>query len=208
MRAAIVETIRNEILGGHLKPGTRIGLKSVAFECGVAVSVLREALCQLAADGLVIAEEQRGFWVAPVSMTDLRDLVHRRKEVETAALRLAIEHGDSEWESQIVAALHKLSRAPRFTAEWITQHRIYHDALVAACGSQWLLRFHGMLHESSERYRQLAGLSISHKADIDGEHAALADATINRDADLACRLMTVHVGEMEDILLRTGLAQE
>jgi len=157
---------------------------------------------------LVIAEEQRGFWVAPVSMSDLRDLVHRRIEVETTALRLAIEHGDNEWESQIVAALHKLSRVPKFTAEWSTQHRVFHDALVEACRSQWLLRFHGMLHESSERYRQLAGSSPSPKVDIDGEHAALAAATINRDADLACKLMTEHVGEMKDILLRTGLAQE
>ncbi len=208
MRAAIVETIRTEILRGHLKPGSRIALKAVAFECGAAVSVLREALCQLAADGLVIAEEQRGFWVAPVSMSDLRDLVRRRVEVETSALRLAIELGDNDWESQIVGALHKLSRTPKFTAEWIGQHRVFHDALVAACGSQWLMRFHGMLHESSERYRQLAGASPERKADIDGEHAAIADAAINRDPDLACTLMTQHVSEMQEILLRIGIVQE
>ena len=39
---------------------------------------------------------------------------------------------------------------------WIVRHRIFHRALVNACGSQWLLGFRDVLHEQSERYRRLS----------------------------------------------------
>ncbi|MFX6118532.1 hypothetical protein ABTE85_19950, partial [Acinetobacter baumannii] len=66
----------------------------------------------MTAEGLVVAEAQRGFNVAPVSQDDLIDLTSTRIELELACLKRALEQGDVEWETGIVAAYHRLSRTP------------------------------------------------------------------------------------------------
>jgi len=61
LRSAIFGAIRGEIISGSLEPGKLIGIKALQVRFRVGMSAVREALCQLAADGLVIAEDQRGF---------------------------------------------------------------------------------------------------------------------------------------------------
>ena len=76
---------------------------------------------------------------------------------------------------------------------WIVRHRIFHRALVNACGSQWLLGFRDILHEQSERYRRLSvrretGVS----RDVEAEHAAIVRAVVRRDAEAAVEALSQH----------------
>ena len=58
--------------------------------------------------------------------------------------------------------------------EWVVRHRVFHRALVNACGSQWLLGFRDVLHEQSERYRRLSiGATSAMIRDVEAEHAAI-----------------------------------
>ena len=83
-----LQRLRSDILSARLAPGAklRLGLLTSIYQIGI--SPLRDALAQLAGDGLVILESQRGFRVAPVSREDLRDVSEARKRVELAALEL------------------------------------------------------------------------------------------------------------------------
>ena len=66
------------------------------------------------------------------------------------------------------------------------RHRIFHRALVNACGSPWLLGFRDVLHEQSERYRRLSiRREVGKPRDVEAEHAAIVDAVLRRDADAA-----------------------
>lgn len=200
---------------GRLTPGKPINIKDVQQEFGVGISAVREALCQLAADGLVVAEEQLGFRAAPVSERDLADLTSARVQIETFAIRDAIAHGDVTWEAHILAEFHKLSQSRRRDGEnpriigatYRAQHKAFHDALVAACSSQWILRFRSTLHDHSERYRQLAVSYNDQPRDLNAEHKAIVDATLARNADLAAELIAEHVNETARILLRLGVTQ-
>src|SRR3546814_12001971 len=73
------------------------------------MSPLREALARLVGDQLVNSLEQRGFWVAPLSLEELDDISRVRNLVETEALRLSIENGDDAWEQQVRNAFTALS---------------------------------------------------------------------------------------------------
>jgi DNA-binding GntR family transcriptional regulator len=81
--ASVAETtydaIRNDIVFGRLKPGEKLKLERLRTRYGASVSTLREILSRLAADGLVLAEGQRGFEVTPVSASNLRELSDLRK---------------------------------------------------------------------------------------------------------------------------------
>jgi DNA-binding GntR family transcriptional regulator len=68
-------------------------------------------------------------------VADIADLTELRVEIETVALRLAIERGDIQWETGVITALHILERTPVADAEWVARHRDFHHALIARCNS-------------------------------------------------------------------------
>ncbi len=163
---------------------------------------------RLAAEGMAVTELQKGFRVAPLSSEEFRDLTDARVEIETLTLRRSIARGDVEWESQLVAAWHRLSRTsmqladdPRlYSDEWSAAHREFHRAFVAACGSEKLLSIRSQLYEQAERYRRYSGV-IEKDRDVAAEHKQLFDTAIARAADLAAREMSAHLWLTADIII-------
>jgi len=207
-----VDRLRSDIIAGRLRPTEKLRVQPLAARYGLSASALREALSRLVTDGLVDVEDQRGFRVAQVSREDLLDLTDTRVELECLALQRAIRHGDVAWESNIVAAFHRLSRASEQEAqdhpdnltlldELSTLHRNFHSSLIAACRSEWLLYFSSLLYEQSDRYRRLALYSAPQSRNTLEEHKALMDAAIRRDAPVACDLLGQHFHETTRIIL-------
>lgn len=213
IRSAIGEAPRRDIVDGRLEPGKPLSIKELQEKYRVGLSAIREALCQIEADGLVIAEDQRGFRVAPMSAAHLEDLTRSRVAIETFAVRDAIVNGDITWEAQLRSVYQRMVNAPHpgvgrapveRTPEYTMLHRTFHDVLVAPCACEWMKRFRGTLHEHSERYRQLA--STHHDGrDIDAEHRDLMEAAIARDGERAALLIDAHVRSTSRILHRSGL---
>ncbi len=203
--------ISKDLLAGRFEPSSRLRLNELKLRYDLGLSPLREALLRLASEGLVVAEGQRGFAVAPVSAVELIDLTRTRQQIEAIALSAAIAQGNEEWEANILSAFHRLSRTPLpdsmddFDAvmNWESRHRAFHDALVAACDSPWLLRFHSQLLDHSERYRRLRMISPPPAAanpsrDRDTEHREIMEAVLERNAPKACELMNRHLQRTAD----------
>jgi GntR family carbon starvation induced transcriptional regulator len=100
--------IRSDLVLGLLRPGQKLKLEGLKENYGVSVSTLREILNRLAAEGLVVAEGQRGFEVAPVSTENLRELAELRLLLESHAMHRSFEKADVEWEGRVVSAHHTL----------------------------------------------------------------------------------------------------
>ncbi|WP_082767110.1 GntR family transcriptional regulator [Bosea sp. PAMC 26642] len=198
---AVYETLRADVLACRLEPGERLKVNDLCARLGVSLGAVREALSALTAEGLVVAEAQRGFKVASVSAADLGDLTQTRIEIESLCLKRAIACGGIEWETQVVAAFHRLSRTPervagdekRLSDDWTAAHREYHEALVASCDSPWLLRLRELLYAQSERYRRLSVPAARRGRDIQAEHKALMEATLARDCQRATMMMAEHL---------------
>jgi DNA-binding GntR family transcriptional regulator len=117
--------------------------------------------------------------------------------LEALALRAAIAKGDRRWEADIVGAAHRLRGLPAIEAggvadDWDRENRLFHEALVAACGSPQLLAFRDHLHDISDRYRRLAVLEGLVGRDLNAEHDALMNAVLARDERRAVALLTDH----------------
>ena len=102
------QRIRSDIILGRIAPGQKLRLDRMRAEYGVGIGTLREMLNRLAAEGLVLAEGQRGFEVPPVTAQNLRELAALRLLLESHALSQSFAAGDMEWEGRVVAAHHKL----------------------------------------------------------------------------------------------------
>ena len=195
-------SLRRDIIEGRLPPGSRLRVEHLKDSYGVGAGTLREALALLVSDALVISYGQRGFHVTPISMADFLDITQNRMLLESQALRQAIEAGDDVWESRIIAAFHRLGRAEerlstspngRFD-EWEDRNREFHQALISACPSRWMHHFLGILYQQAERYRRLSIIRKPIPRNVHGEHQGILDATLARDADLATRLLSEHIG--------------
>jgi DNA-binding GntR family transcriptional regulator len=202
------EQLRADLLSCRILPGSRLKIQELCTRLAVSLGAIREALSRLTSEGLVVAEPQRGFSAAPISIEDLRDLTRVRVEIDSLCLRRAIELGDVDWEARAVAAFHRLSRTPeraagdpsRSSDGWAQAHAAFHTALIEGCDSPWLLRLHGQLYDQSERYRRLSISITPRRRNIGNEHQAILDAALARDADKAVRLLAAHIDATADIL--------
>lgn len=207
----VTERLREEILRGAVAPGAKLKLVPLARRYEVSRGPLREAASRLAAEGLVTHEDQRGFRVTPVSRADLLDVTHTRQRVEVLALRDAMAHGDLDWEGRVMASCHVLARvtahdgSPEARTTFLEHHQAFHEALVSACPSRYLLEFRDRMYQLSERYRHLASDRYATGAarDIAAEHSAIAEAAVRRDVETACALLSTHLGETATTLLTT-----
>jgi GntR family carbon starvation induced transcriptional regulator len=198
-------------LRGQLLPGTKLKFHFLQETYGLNVGTLREGLARLTAEGLVIAQGQKGFTVSPVSEQDLLDLTELRLLVDPLALRLSIERGDLAWETQVLSSFHELSRAPRnlvdkesgANKEWERRHRAFHRNLVAGSGSQVLIQCHHTLFDRAERYRRIVRAKRGKVRDVQSEHESIMRATIDRNADVACALLAAHLVKTRDAILRS-----
>jgi DNA-binding GntR family transcriptional regulator len=204
-----IERLRADIVTGKLRPNEKLRVQALAERYGIAASSLREALSRLVTDALVVAEDQRGFRVSPVSRADLLDLTEARVGIECLALARAIELGDVSWESEVIGAFHRLSRCQEdgdpTSAEavhWSACHAEFHRALIAGCRSDWLMYFSRLMYEKSDRYRMLVTFARPPGTRNPlAEHEALMTAAIKHDKDEACRLLGAHYRETTRLLL-------
>lgn len=193
------ERIKHDIIFGRLKPGAKLKLDGLKQQYSASVSTLRETLNRLASEGFVSAEEQRGFFVAPVSREDLIEIANLRILLEGHAMKESIANGDAEWEGNLVAAYHKLklmedqmlSGDVSQKETWKRYDWEFHQAMIKACNSQNLILLHSTIFEKYLRY-QMQVLSFRGKSAAN-EHKKMLDAALARDIEKAQKILENHV---------------
>jgi DNA-binding GntR family transcriptional regulator len=206
------EKLRADIIAGNLAPGTRLRIALLRAAYGIGATPLREALSRLVSERLVVSLDRRGFAVAPISLKELRELTDLRKLLEKEALQQALTNGDEKWEADIVAAVYRLRRLHAQIragdvsgiADWETLNQDFHEALVAACDSPWLLHFRRTVYLYMQRYRQICLSLTSPSRNVHKEHVALQDAAIARDYASVCVLIDTHLEKTYQRIAASG----
>ena len=194
--------VRRDIAVGLLAPDAKLKIDELRQRYGGSAHSFREALTQLASEGLVEASAQRGFRVASATQTDLEDITRLRAEIATLGLGWSIRHGDLRWEGEVLAAFHTYSRfcaqadtdRAALAIEWDEAGRQFHATLVAACRSPRLIEFQDRLHAQSRRFRYAA--LIEGRIELGREThelRAVVEATLARTANEAQALLGQHI---------------
>ena len=214
LASTVYGQLRREILTVELPPDAKLNIRSLCERFSVGLSPVREALSRLSRENLVRQTDHRGFTVASVSKADLHDLTRARCALDGMALRQSIESREQSWEEQLLVCYHRLFRTPRFdgadaklrSPAWEEAHRQFHAALVAGCGSRWLMTISAQLFEAAERYRNLGRAAGKSRAQAD-EHRPIMEAALAYNADLATGLLTRHyqtTAELVETVLTQG----
>lgn len=189
-------TLRAEILDGSLEPGTVLQEVEQSTRLGVSRTPVREALRQLAADGLVDASG-RGAVVTAVSRDDIVALYELREALEARAAGLAAQRRD---EAPFLGIRERLLDAPRLLAQGEQGLGPYFaivddldDAIEAAAANPFLATALRSVQLHSARIRRLSRHNPERLRAAAGEHLLIVEAILARDAELASHATHVHL---------------
>jgi DNA-binding GntR family transcriptional regulator len=127
--------LRERIIEGYFRPGTRLVEDSICSALGVSRNTLREAFRLLTHERLLSHELNRGMFVRKLSVQDVADIYRLRKLVECAAVRAV--NAPPEGLHRATAAVEDGERALG-NRDWQalgTANLVFHQALVALAGS-------------------------------------------------------------------------
>lgn len=149
------ESLRRAILDGTLSAGSRLVQADVATRLRVSTTPVREALRDLAAEGLIKLDAHRGAIVRETSLREVREIYLIRRLLEPEAVRLAV----GAMTPEVIADLTRLqSEMDEVTdpAEWVALDRDFHRALVATSGYGRLAETLSHLDDNAAVYVNLA----------------------------------------------------
>lgn len=197
--------LRAAIVRCEYEPGSRLRVDELTQKMSVSSSPLREALSRLSGQGLVQALENRGFRVAPLSLEGVIDLTRVRLLIECETLIDAMEHGTDAWESEIVAAAHRLALAEQRLSggsamlddDWSARHRAFHMAIYSGAGSPLLVGMVSNLFDAAERYRRFSASHRKSRRNKNDEHQELMRVVLSRDKKKAVELLKLHISSTQ-----------
>ena len=150
--------IRGKLGRGELRPGDRLVNRSLAADIGVCFTPVREAINQLASEGLVEYVRGAGAYVRRIDRRQLEQLFDLRDCLEPFAARQAADHIDSEElreAHRLCTLFHALARElrdrPDQTADaaqwhrWIELEERFHGLVFHATRNPWVLKIAGEL---------------------------------------------------------------
>lgn len=155
--AQIAQQVRKLINRGALAPGLQLRQSDLADQFGISRVPVREALKLLAAEGIIEHDPNRGFFVAPLSTDEARQLYRYRFLLERELLK-TVEWPDS---TQLKALKSMLERLDTYLdqgqrAEWIDEYQNFYAVLFDLSPDKILRREAIRLIRLTDRYRALA----------------------------------------------------
>lgn len=187
------DTLRGQILNGTLDGGARIVQADIAAQLRVSTTPVREALRDLATEGLIRLDAHRGATVVGFDLHDLREVYTLRKALEPLAMRQAADQITAE-ELERAATLQARMDAERDAGVWVRLNAEFHAVLSNAARSPRLSSMLERLRDSSALY---VGLSFSFRPrqlhDGNADHHRLLDALRTGDGDTAADTIVVHL---------------
>jgi DNA-binding GntR family transcriptional regulator len=195
----VVDALRQSILDGTLAGGTRLVQNEIAQQLAVSTTPVREALRELASEGLVRLDAHRGGIVNELSYEDLLEVHELCRLVEPEAMREVVSSAGTS----MLRGARKLAeqmRSETDPARWAELNRQFHGQLVDAIPSQRFRILLKGLRGSVALYVAMALRSQGreHFDAANDEHLQILEAIDARDADRCAELTRAHV----DLTLR------
>jgi DNA-binding GntR family transcriptional regulator len=157
--AHIANEIRELIARGALSPGVRLGQQELAERFRASRMPVREALKLLSAEGIIVHDANRGFFVASLSSDEARQLFKLRHLIEDALLagvRWPTEEELRELNRRADELERLLNAGDRAT--WWTRHRDFHRMIFELSDEKIIVREAMRLWSLTDRYRSLLPL--------------------------------------------------
>jgi GntR family transcriptional regulator, gluconate operon transcriptional repressor len=199
-----VDLIRKRILGGGFARGERLVETKLANQLQISRGPIREALKQLAAEGLVREEPRRGTFVTAPDAKDVRDVYDLRAAIEARAARLVIRERDPQAVEGLRRAIERMRSAVRRSdlRELVRFDFEFHETLCRVSGND---RLHEVFVRNASVLRVMIQLEEGQFYrsfdEVERQHLELLASIEAGDEAKAEALIVRHLEDARDRLL-------
>lgn len=200
----VLETVRAEILGGHLEPGQALAEAPLAQRLGVSRAPVREAIRRLEQAGLIVRSVQEGLRVARPTPTQVAQLYALRAALEGFAAHEAAEgmRAESPRALEALATARRAVMAEESSlgtgddVEVAVAHtNVFHDAVLRAARNVYLSSVMKDLEDRILLFRNTSLRIPGSPERYHEAHGEILEAIEAGDTDLARERMAQHVRE-------------
>lgn len=193
---SVTEILRDRIVRGLMPPGSRLIEREISEMLAVSRTPVREAIKELAAEGLVELRPNRGAEVAGFDADQAGALFEVLAELEALAAQLFVRHMSVASLRQLESLQHDLNRY--FEAgdleRYFTANTAIHDLIIQGAGNEVLAETHHRLLTRSRLGRHMAIASDHARwAESLDEHEHLLIAARRHDDSAAAAIWRRHL---------------
>jgi DNA-binding GntR family transcriptional regulator len=193
------QQLRQAILRGDFGPGDALVISTLADQLGLSATPLREALRNLASDGLVVLQSHGKARVAEVDLHEANEIYELRVMLEPKALERSVDNADHAYRDRVEAAWQAL-KVERIARP--SEHAAFHRALISNCDSEWLVRMATMMADRAGLMITMGVASRSDDYNTADRHQTLKELAISGEAAAAADELRRHLSGTIHVLRR------
>lgn len=203
VQAQLFHDLRDRIIRGHLSPGARLRPEELAREYGVSKMPVREALRDLAMEGLVTLVPYREARVAELSLAELEEVFFLRVLLEGEATRLGTQRLETDELRSLASLVQAMYAAVTDHDQWLHLDKEFHMTIYRASGNRRLAHFIHLLRNDIERYvRRYIGTEDNIGRSM-RSHEAILHACQRHDPEGAAQATRSHLQEVRELFVRS-----
>lgn len=203
LREQVTELLRSEVLSGELAPGTRLVETALCSRFSVSRPLVREALRNLAAEGLVESLPKQGTVVTTLTLDDARDLYEMRAVLEGFAGELFAERATEEDRADLEAALTRVEQvfSSGALSEQLLAAEQFYDVLLRGAGNAAIRATLVTARARVQRLRAISMQESGRPLESLAELRAITAAALGRDRAATGAACKAHVENAAAIAL-------
>jgi DNA-binding GntR family transcriptional regulator len=211
----VAAEIRKTILNGDLQAGSIFSIGELASTLGVSHIPVREALRDLATQGLVVLRPGRRAMVSPLTREDLRGIFRLRQRIEPDLAARSCSMLTTDDLDRAAQLLEEYTHSPEDPDDLWEAHHELHLTLLRPAATEWDLRVLAQLWHASDRYTRMVfdtyGMGEEQRVHRNQVHRSLLAAARSGSPAETRRSVMEHLSENEvacleriEILRRPG----
>lgn len=207
LRELVYEQLREAILTGEIKPGTRLMEVEIAQKMGVSRTPIREAIKKLEIEGLATTQPRRGAYVSEISVKSMVDILEVRSNLEGLAAYLAAYRMDKPTQRELMKVEEVFEEAVRNgnMETMIKADDEFHRMVIQSSGNSHLIHMLDQIQELVVRFRYLCYKDYHRLEELIPEHLTIFEAIVESRAEKARNAAYSHIDKMKDMILRDDL---
>ncbi|MFF3456746.1 GntR family transcriptional regulator [Streptomyces sp. NPDC002730] len=201
LRDQVAHALRAALISGELRPGEVYSAPGLAEDFGVSATPVREAMLDLAREGLVEPVRNKGFRVTEVNERDLDQYTEIRTLIEVPMVGRITRSASREDLEALRPVADEIVRAAREhdLIGYLEADRQFHLSLLGLAGNERLVETVGDLRKRSRLYGLTALDERDQLLPSAEEHLELLDLMLAGDAKAAEACMTRHLGHVRSL---------
>jgi GntR family transcriptional regulator, rspAB operon transcriptional repressor len=201
----IFKELRRAIIMGHRRPGQRLDVIDIANHYNISITPVRDALNMLNQEGLVTIKPRSGYFVTPITLKELRDMLELRKILELAAIERAVHRITDEHIAKMRAVHAGYTDDDDESYDRYTdENRHFHYLLAQASGNQELAETLGHLLDRLARFMVLRRAGKSQEV----SHANIIAALEAHDSSSARQALLDDIEPSQEVIIESIIEEE